>query len=78
LIGAEIAHQPQPALVQEVRQFVRQQAEPPGFARAVDLGDDLVRAIERDAAVDRALMNIGEDEPASRRKPAPVAKMTCG
>src|SRR6476661_2880215 len=55
LIGAEIAHQPQPALAQEVRQFAWQQTEPPGFARAVDLGDDLVGAIERYAAVDRAL-----------------------
>src|SRR5437899_9608782 len=67
LIGAEIAHQSQPALAQEVWQFVRQQAEPPGFARAVDLGDDLARAIERDATVDRALLNICEDEAAARR-----------
>src|SRR5436305_11893583 len=76
LIGAEIAHQSQPALAQEVRQFVWQQAEPPGFARAVDLGDDLVCAIERDAAVDRTLMNIGEDEPAAWRKPARPAQHT--
>ena len=73
LVGAEIAQQRKSAFAQERGQFLRQQAKSPGFAGTIDLGDDFIRADKGDRAVQHPFMDIGENEPASRRKPADPA-----
>src|SRR5882762_9835926 len=45
----------------------------PRFARSIHLGDGFIRAHEGDGAVQHPFVDIGEDKPASRCKPADPA-----